>query len=223
MSVVRFIMFQNYRIPRENLLNRTSDVTPEGDYETSFSNPEQQLGAALENLSAGRVGIMQESVATLASAITIAIRYSAVRRQFGPDPDGEELPIIEYEMQQWRLFPYVAAACALRIFIESFIDQYLECVEMSHSGAKLAHLISLNFDRGKLNLASRTCIDIKGTGTVSMGMSASEGMLTNPGRLLSHYRHTNSTVLIENSTVLIENSTILIENSNILIQTAPSS
>nr|CAD7411642.1 unnamed protein product [Timema cristinae] len=135
-----FIMFQNYRIPRENLLNRTSDVTAEGDYETSFSNPEQQLGAALENLSAGRVGIMQESVATLASAITIAIRYSAVRRQFGPDPDGEELPIIEYEMQQWRLFPYVAAACALRIFIESFIDQYLECVEMSHSGAKLAHL-----------------------------------------------------------------------------------
>nr|CAD7577344.1 unnamed protein product [Timema californicum] len=133
-------MFQNYRIPRENLLNRTSDVTAEGDYETSFSNPEQQLGAALENLSAGRVGIMQESVATLATAITIAIRYSAVRRQFGPDPDGEELPIIEYEMQQWRLFPYVAAACALRIFIESFIDQYLECVEMSHSGAKLAHL-----------------------------------------------------------------------------------
>nr|CAD7412290.1 unnamed protein product [Timema poppensis] len=138
-----FIMFQNYRIPRENLLNRTSDVTPEGDYETSFSNPEQQLGAALENLSAGRVGIMQESVATLASAITIAVRYSAVRRQFGPDPDGEELPIIEYEMQQWRLFPYVAAACALRIFIESFIDQYLECVEMSHSGAKLAHLSQL--------------------------------------------------------------------------------
>ncbi|XP_063220753.1 peroxisomal acyl-coenzyme A oxidase 3 [Bacillus rossius redtenbacheri] len=138
-----FIMFQNYRIPRENLLNRLCDVSVEGEYETSFTNPEQQLGAALENLSAGRVGIMQESVSSLCSAVTIAVRYSAVRRQFGPDPDGDEQPIIEYQLQRWRLFPYVAAACALRSFIESFTDQYLDGVEKSNSGVKLTHLSQL--------------------------------------------------------------------------------
>lgn len=37
-------MFDNYRIPRENLLNRTGDVTPDGDYESCFQNPEQILG-----------------------------------------------------------------------------------------------------------------------------------------------------------------------------------
>lgn len=46
-------MFNQYRIPRENLLNRTADVTEEGIYESSFSDPSKILGAALENLSAG--------------------------------------------------------------------------------------------------------------------------------------------------------------------------
>ncbi|GLH03761.1 Probable peroxisomal acyl-coenzyme A oxidase 1 [Gryllus bimaculatus] len=115
-----FMMFQNYRIPRESLLNKMSDVTPEGEYETCFTNPQQQLGneldqafsifinleylvylsAALENLSTGRVGIIQESSNTLSHAVCIAVRYSAVRKQFGPnDNDDEELAIIEYQLQ----------------------------------------------------------------------------------------------------------------------------
>jgi hypothetical protein len=45
----RFIIFQNYRIPRESLLNRLSDVTLDGDYETTFTTPEQQLGKQSDN------------------------------------------------------------------------------------------------------------------------------------------------------------------------------
>jgi hypothetical protein len=40
----RFIIFQQYRIPRESLLNRLADVTVSGDYETAFTTPAQQLG-----------------------------------------------------------------------------------------------------------------------------------------------------------------------------------
>lgn len=56
------------------------------------------VGAALECLSAARVGIMGEGTNGCCSAISIAVRYAAVRKQFGPKPDDTELPIIEYQL-----------------------------------------------------------------------------------------------------------------------------
>jgi acyl-CoA oxidase len=56
------------------------------------------VGAALENLSAARVGIMGEGTNACCSAVSIAVRYAAVRKQFGPKPDDTELPIIEYQL-----------------------------------------------------------------------------------------------------------------------------
>lgn len=93
-----FVMFTHYRISRENLLNKTGDVTPEGNYESVFTEPTKILGAALESFSAGRLGIMQESSNTLSHAIVIAIRYAALRKQFGVDINGPETPIIEYQL-----------------------------------------------------------------------------------------------------------------------------
>lgn len=101
-----FLVFSNYRIPRENLLNRTSDVTPEGNYESVFSEPTKILGAALESFSAGRVGIMQESTNTLANAVVIAVRYAALRKQFGHEIDGPEVPIIEYQLHVRIIFKF---------------------------------------------------------------------------------------------------------------------
>ncbi|XP_059045214.1 peroxisomal acyl-coenzyme A oxidase 3 [Achroia grisella] len=133
-----FIMFNQYRIPRDNLLNRTADVTEDGVYESSFSEPSRILGAALENLSAGRIGIMQESCHTISSAVAIAIRYAATRKQFGERDN--EIPLIEYELHQWRLFGYVATAVVFRIYIESFTRIYLNIVEKSNAGLKVDDL-----------------------------------------------------------------------------------
>ncbi|KAI5641659.1 acyl-CoA oxidase domain-containing protein [Phthorimaea operculella] len=133
-----FIMFNQYRIPRENLLNRTADVTEDGTYESSFSDPGRILGAALENLSAGRIGIMQESCHSIASAVTIAIRYAATRKQFGNKDD--EIPLLEYPLHQWRLFGYVASAVVFRIYIQNFTRIYLNIVEKSNSGQRVDDL-----------------------------------------------------------------------------------
>ncbi|OWR47650.1 hypothetical protein KGM_209624 [Danaus plexippus plexippus] len=133
-----FIMFNQYRIPRENLLNRTADVTEDGTYESSFSEPSRILGAALENLSAGRIGIMQESCHSLSSAVSIAVRYAASRTQFGDRQ--KETPLIEYELHQWRLFGHVAAAVVFRLYIESFTKTYLEIAEKSNAGHRVDNL-----------------------------------------------------------------------------------
>ncbi|XP_062371706.1 peroxisomal acyl-coenzyme A oxidase 3 [Sardina pilchardus] len=120
-----FAMFHNVRIPRENLLNKTGDVTPEGKYVTPFKDPNKRFGASLGALSGGRVSISRMAVVNLKLATTIAIRFSATRRQFGPK-DDEEIPVLEYQLQQWRLIPYLAAVYALEHFSKTFFMNFVE-------------------------------------------------------------------------------------------------
>uniref|UniRef100_A0A8C2R5G1 Acyl-coenzyme A oxidase n=1 Tax=Capra hircus TaxID=9925 RepID=A0A8C2R5G1_CAPHI len=117
-----FAMFHKVRIPRQDLLNRSGDVTPEGAYVTHVKNVGQRFSESLGSLSSGRVAIVGMSVVNLKLAVSIALRFSATRRQFGPT-DKEEVPVLEYPMQQWRLLPYLAAAYALDHFSKSlFLD-----------------------------------------------------------------------------------------------------
>lgn len=91
-----FLAFNNYTIPRTNLLNKLADVTNEGEYIAIVKNPKRRLEVSLGSLSAGRIMItvMAEGLAT--KALTIALRYAGVRKQFGPNSD-EEVPILEYQ------------------------------------------------------------------------------------------------------------------------------
>ncbi|XP_061620608.1 peroxisomal acyl-coenzyme A oxidase 3 isoform X1 [Phyllopteryx taeniolatus] len=120
-----FALFHNVRIPRENLLNKTGDVTPAGKYVSPFQDPDKRFGASLGALSGGRVSIARMALVNLKLALTVAVRFSATRRQFGPK-DGEELPVIEYQLQQWRLIPYLAATYALERFSKSLFDDFVE-------------------------------------------------------------------------------------------------
>ncbi|XP_071509287.1 peroxisomal acyl-coenzyme A oxidase 3-like [Diadema antillarum] len=117
-----FVAFSNVRIPRENLLNRIGDVTESGKFVTTIEDPKERFAASLAALSGGRVGITAMAACNLKMAIAIAVRYSAARRQFGPTPD-EELPVLEYQMQQWRLIPYIAAAYVVHRFSRDLGEQ----------------------------------------------------------------------------------------------------
>ena len=67
-----------------------------------FKDPNKRFGASLGALSGGRVGITGMCTCNLKLCTPIAIRYSAVRRQFGPQ-DGEEIPVIEYQLQVYKM------------------------------------------------------------------------------------------------------------------------
>jgi len=115
-----FATFFNVRIPRENLLNRTGDVTADGKYVTPFKDASKRFGVSLGALSNGRVGLTHYGPCFMGQALTIAVRYAAVRKQFGPGNGREELPIIEYQSHQYRLMPALAICYAWRNFSTSF-------------------------------------------------------------------------------------------------------
>ena len=58
-----FMLFTNYRVPRECLLNKHSDVSPSGEYVKAGQNQkdakggEKRYSASLGALSVGRIGI----------------------------------------------------------------------------------------------------------------------------------------------------------------------
>uniref|UniRef100_A0A3Q3ICG7 Acyl-coenzyme A oxidase n=1 Tax=Monopterus albus TaxID=43700 RepID=A0A3Q3ICG7_MONAL len=120
-----FALFHNVRIPRENLLNKTGDVTPDGRYITPFKDPNKRFGTSLGALSGGRVSITRIALTNLKLALVVAIRFSATRKQFGPR-DAEEIPVLEYQLQQWRLIPYLAAVYAFEHFSKFIFMKFLE-------------------------------------------------------------------------------------------------
>ncbi len=58
-------------------------------------------------------------------AVTIAVRYSAARQQFGP-PDAPEISVLDYTSQQEKLMPMLATAYALHFATRYLVAQYAE-------------------------------------------------------------------------------------------------
>ncbi|XP_039308028.1 peroxisomal acyl-coenzyme A oxidase 3 isoform X2 [Solenopsis invicta] len=110
-----FLIFNNYSVPRRCLLNRNADVSEDGKYVPTTKDERKRYGSSLDVLTISRVSITSICGHYMTIAITIAIRYSAVRKQFGPT-EAKELPVIEYQTQQWRIIPHLAETYALKIF-----------------------------------------------------------------------------------------------------------
>jgi acyl-CoA oxidase len=106
------IWFDSVRVPREALLNRYGDVTPEGEYTSPIENENRRFFTMLGTLIMGRVSVAGAALSATKSALTIAVRHAERRKQFGP-PDGEEVVLLDYRTHQRRLLPALARTYAL--------------------------------------------------------------------------------------------------------------
>ncbi|XP_065219926.1 peroxisomal acyl-coenzyme A oxidase 3-like isoform X2 [Planococcus citri] len=131
-----FVLFKSYRIPKKCILTKTGDVTPEGKYVVRHKSNESRSGTAFAALSGGRVMIIQICLAYVTKALAIAVRYAGVRKQFGPSEKDEELPIIEYQLIQCRLFPYLAGVYCVKIFGNLFGRFYTENIINTFTGGR---------------------------------------------------------------------------------------
>lgn len=117
-----FLLFKNYRIPRDNLLDKYSQVLPNGEFKTTIENSDKRFGFQLGSLAGGRIGLCQNAITQLINGVTIATRFCGVRTQFGPVGKPEQT-LLDYQLIQYRLIPLVANAVIYRIGAQS-VNQF---------------------------------------------------------------------------------------------------
>jgi acyl-CoA oxidase len=105
-----FILLDNVRVPVENQLDRISGVNEEGKFFTHVEGEEKRFGIQLGALSGGRFMVAMTSGVMTLSALTIAIRYACIRRQFNSGSGLPENLLIEYPLTKRRMMPLLAQA-----------------------------------------------------------------------------------------------------------------
>ena len=117
------IWFDQVRVPREHLLNRFGDVSPEGVYSSPIDNPAKRFFTMIGTLVGGRITIGLSALSAVKSALTIAIRYGNRRRQFG-EPGQPETALLDYRTHQRRLLPALATSIVLDLALSRMVDRY---------------------------------------------------------------------------------------------------
>lgn len=110
-----YLKMNNVRVPRTNMLMKLSEVLPNGNY-IKRENPI----LTYFTMMFVRTTILKQASLYMAKIATIAIRYSAVRRQspINFKQSSQEVQIIDYVTQQYKLFPNLAASLVFKIMFE---------------------------------------------------------------------------------------------------------
>jgi acyl-CoA oxidase len=100
------IWFHNTRVPKTELLNRFAEVTDVGQYRSEIKSDNSRFFTMIGTLVNGRITMALAGNNMAKSALTIAIRYAARRRQFGGGI--QETLLLDYPATQRRLMPLLA-------------------------------------------------------------------------------------------------------------------
>src|SRR3954468_14666661 len=127
------IWFDHVRVPREALLDRYAQVSPDGEYTSAIENPTKRFFTMLGTLIQGRVSVCGASISATKVALDIAIRRGLTRRQFGP-PGEDEAVLMDYRTHQRRLLPALATTYGLH-FAQARLRQHLHDVFSASAGS----------------------------------------------------------------------------------------
>lgn len=123
-----FIIFKDFTIDYDCLLDRMSHINEEGKFKSSFKSQEKRFGIMLSGLTGGRCSILGGTEINMRNALTIAIRYSSIRKQFGEG--GEEVSLISYQLHKYRLMPYLSKCFAARMSYKMILKLYNQCKDL---------------------------------------------------------------------------------------------
>ncbi|MBQ1024016.1 acyl-CoA dehydrogenase [Micromonospora sp. C95] len=107
------LSFDHVTVPRDMLLDRYGQVAEDGTYSSPIENDSRRFFTMLGTLVRGRISVGGAASAATKSALTIAVRYGDIRRQFST-PDAErEVLLNDYLAHQRKLLPALATTYAL--------------------------------------------------------------------------------------------------------------
>ncbi|MGC4897202.1 acyl-CoA dehydrogenase [Micromonospora sp. DT31] len=107
------LSFDHVRVPRDMLLDRYAQVAEDGTYSSLIENDSRRFFTMLGTLVRGRVSVGGAASAATKVALTIAVRYGDIRRQFGTPGDDREVLLNDYLAHQRKLLPALATTYAL--------------------------------------------------------------------------------------------------------------
>jgi acyl-CoA oxidase len=117
------LTFDHVRVPREALLNRYGDVSPEGVYTSPVDDETKRFFVMVGTLVQGRISVAGGALSAAQLALTIAVRYGEQRRQFRAPGAAEDLVILDFLAHQRRLLPALASTYAFHFAQRHLVDE----------------------------------------------------------------------------------------------------
>jgi acyl-CoA oxidase len=116
------IWFDHVRVPRIEMLNRFAEIAADGQYRSDIQSQGARFFAMIGTLVSGRITIAATANSAAKSALAIAIRYAARRRQFGSPKAAKETLLLDYPAHQRRLSPLLAKTFALDFALKHLVE-----------------------------------------------------------------------------------------------------
>jgi acyl-CoA oxidase len=119
-----YMLFDHFRAPRSAMLSRYAEVSDETGAFVRTGHPAVVYGS----LTFVRGQIIMHARLVLARAVTIAVRYCSIRRQFkdrdSKNPRDDEMKVLDYPTVQIRILPLLATTFALHYTGEYMYELY---------------------------------------------------------------------------------------------------